>query len=271
MTSVAIVGPTRSGKTAECAIPGVLDWVGPAILLSVKRDLLDTTIARRRQLGQVRVFDPGGLLGAQREPRRRRSSAGELARWSPLRNADTATGAKRAGEAMAAWTPQAGVDGGMDFWTSQGKLLFTGLLGAAALSEQRSMRAVAQWVFNMTMPGVPGGCEPEAILRRAIKRPGDQGGAPRRRRCTWRRSGTSPTTGSKSSVYATAVTVVRSVARPARHRRHRPRPTTAASGSISTGCSTPAPTATRPTPCTWSCPTTTTSGCPRSSPGCCRT
>ena len=62
VTSVAIVGPTRSGKTAECAIPGVLDWAGPAILLSVKRDLMDTTIARRRQLGEVRVFDPGGFL-----------------------------------------------------------------------------------------------------------------------------------------------------------------------------------------------------------------
>src|SRR4029077_15950531 len=40
ISSVAIVGPSRSGKTAECAIPGVLDWDGPAVLLSVKRDLL---------------------------------------------------------------------------------------------------------------------------------------------------------------------------------------------------------------------------------------
>ena len=64
VTSVAIGGPTRSGKTLECAIPAVLDWVGPAILLSVKRDLMDTTIARRRKLGEVRVFDPGGLSAA---------------------------------------------------------------------------------------------------------------------------------------------------------------------------------------------------------------
>jgi len=55
VTSVALVRPTRSGKTAECAIPAVLDWVGPAILLSVKRDLMDTTIHRRREVGQVRV------------------------------------------------------------------------------------------------------------------------------------------------------------------------------------------------------------------------
>ena len=62
ISSVAIVGPSRSGKTAECAIPGVLDWDGPAVLLSVKRDLLDATVHRRRQLGQVRVFDPAGIV-----------------------------------------------------------------------------------------------------------------------------------------------------------------------------------------------------------------
>ena len=42
--------------------PGVLDWDGPAILLSVKRDMLDATIKRRRNLGEVRVFDPSGLV-----------------------------------------------------------------------------------------------------------------------------------------------------------------------------------------------------------------
>jgi type IV secretion system protein VirD4 len=84
-----------------------LDWVGPAILLSVKRDLMDATIVRRRQLGQVRVFDPGGFLTGNEHPAVT-MPAGELARWSPLRDAHTATGAKRAGEALAAWTPRPG-------------------------------------------------------------------------------------------------------------------------------------------------------------------
>lgn len=169
VTSVAIVGPTRSGKTAECAIPGVLDWHGPAILLSVKRDLMDTTIARRRSLGQVRIFDPGGYLAESERPGFE-VHPNELARWSPLRNAHTATGAKQAGEALAAWTPQSGVEGGMSFWTTQGKLLFTGLLGAAALSDRRSMSELAEWVFSMTMPGDgnPDGCRPAEILHRAI-------------------------------------------------------------------------------------------------------
>ena len=170
VTSVAIVGPTRSGKTAECAIPAVLDWVGPAILLSVKRDLLDTTIGRRRHLGSVRVFDPGGLLSRNVNPAIHIDDD-EVARWSPLRNAHTATGAKKAGEALASWTPQAGVEDGMNFWTTQGKVLFTGLLGAAALSERRSMKDVAEWTFNMTMPDSPGGCPQEDILKRAIEEP----------------------------------------------------------------------------------------------------
>lgn len=169
VSSVAIVGPTRSGKTAECAIPGVLDWEGPAILLSVKRDLMDTTIRRRRSLGQVRVFDPGGYL-QQSRPSANGPRPAELARWSPLRNAHTATGAKQAGEALAAWTPQVGVEGGMSFWTTQGKLLFTGLLGAAALSDERSMGDLAEWVFTMTMPGDgnAAGCAPAEILERAL-------------------------------------------------------------------------------------------------------
>jgi len=204
VSSVAIVGPTRSGKTAECAIPGVLDWVGPAILLSVKRDLMDTTIARRRDLGEVRVFDPGGFL-AHNQSADVTVPPEELARWSPLRNAGTASGAKRAGEAIASWTPQAGVDGGMNFWTSQGKVLFTGLLGAAALSRERSMQAVAQWVFNMTMPG-EGVCEPERILTAAMREPDKRQAAEAailHLAAVWNK----PDPKLKSSVYATAVTV----------------------------------------------------------------
>jgi type IV secretion system protein VirD4 len=206
VSSVAIVGPTRSGKTAECVIPGVLDWDGPAILLSVKRDLMDTTIARRRQLGQVRVFDPGGFL-AQNENPDVSVAAGEFARWSPLRNAHTASGAKRAGEAIAAWTPQAGVEGGMNFWTSQGKLLFTGLLGAAALSDARSMNSVANWVFNMTMPRPQQPCEPMDILNDKLRDTDTfeaANAATMHLAAIWTKSDDKL----KSSVYATAVTVV---------------------------------------------------------------
>ena len=204
LTSVAIVGPTRSGKTAECAIPAALDWEAPAILLSVKRDLLDNTIVRRRRLGEVRVFDPGGLARRNVNPTVTISEA-ELARWSPLRDAGSATGAKKAGEALASWTPQAGVEG-MSFWTTQGKILFTGLLGAAALSGARSMKAVAEWTFNMTMPDSPGGCPPKDILEAAINDPATADAAEAailHLAAVWNKADDRL----KASVYATATTV----------------------------------------------------------------
>ena len=153
ITSVAIVGPTRSGKTSECAIPGVLDWDGPAILLSVKRDLLDATIHRRRRLGEVRVFDPAGIVTAGDEADDVvKIERHEMGRWSPLRNAHTPSGAKKAGAALASWTPKAGIEDGK-FWESSGKILFTGLLGAAALDPvEPSMTTVARWVFTQDMP-----------------------------------------------------------------------------------------------------------------------
>ncbi|MCW2750387.1 MAG: Type secretory pathway VirD4 protein-like protein [Aeromicrobium sp.] len=156
ISSVAIVGPSRSGKTAECAIPGVLDWDGPAVLLSVKRDLLDATVRRRRQLGQVRVFDPAGIVTEPPvNPTEQWVEIGpeELARWSPLRNAGTPSGAKKAGEALAAWTPKAGIEGGGDFWANSGKILFTGLVGVAAIDpEAPSMAKLARWVFKQDQP-----------------------------------------------------------------------------------------------------------------------
>ena len=176
ISAVAIVGPTRSGKTAQCAIPGVLDWDGPAVLLSVKRDLLDATIRRRRQLGEVRVFDPSGLVTAKPyDPNERRVEveASELAKWSPLRNAGSPTGAKKAGAALASWTPKAGIEDSK-FWESSGKILFTGLLGAAALDETgASMANVARWVFEQDRPRPGEVSEVHTVLAaaRTSKRP----------------------------------------------------------------------------------------------------
>ena len=60
--SVAVIGPSRSGKTAN-VIAGLLDWDGPAVVVSVKRDLIDATRAARERNGETRVFDPSGVSG----------------------------------------------------------------------------------------------------------------------------------------------------------------------------------------------------------------
>ncbi len=54
-------GPPQSGKSAGLAVPALLEWDGPAVASSIKTDLLTCTIRRRRELGDVFVFDPFAL------------------------------------------------------------------------------------------------------------------------------------------------------------------------------------------------------------------
>ncbi len=140
--SVAVIGPSRSGKTVN-VIAGLLDWDGPAVVVSVKRDLIDATRTARDVCGETRVFDPSGVSGL--------ASAG-LARWSPLRAAGSPRGAQKAAAALAAAIPRSGVDGGADYWVKQAEILLTGLLGVAALAPGRTMLDVAHWVFTKDIP-----------------------------------------------------------------------------------------------------------------------
>lgn len=137
--AVAMLGPSRCGKTTA-AIAGILDWEGPAVLSSVKADLMAATIGWRRGQGEVRVFDPTG-------------STSELtACWSPLRDATSTLGAQRAARALVDAAPREGVEGGSDFWLKQAEILLSGLLWVAATSPGHSMRDVASWVFTQDHP-----------------------------------------------------------------------------------------------------------------------
>lgn len=140
--SVAVIGPSRSGKTVN-VIAGLLDWDGPAVVVSVKRDLIDATRVARDRVGTTQVFDPSGVSGLP---------ATGLARWSPLRAAATPRGAQKAAVALAASIPRSGVDGGADYWVKQAEILLTGLLGTAALDRDCTMLDVVHWVFTKDIP-----------------------------------------------------------------------------------------------------------------------
>ena len=133
--SVAVIGPTGTGKTTGFAIPALLEWDGPVIATSIRADLLEGTIAQRRTAGEVWVYDP---TGSTVEP-----SAG----WSPLRACRDWQQALR----MAAWlvsTARAGERGGLqdsDFWYAVAQKLLGPLLFAAARSGA-GMRDVVRWV-----------------------------------------------------------------------------------------------------------------------------
>ncbi len=136
-SAVAVIGPTRCGKTAN-AIAGILDWEGPAILSSVKSDLLGATLACRRAAGEVKVFDPTGATGVA------------TASWSPLRAANTVSGAQRAARALADAAPQGGADN-LNFFLAMARQLLWPILYAAAV-RGRTMTDVVRWILTQDRP-----------------------------------------------------------------------------------------------------------------------
>jgi type IV secretion system protein VirD4 len=130
--SVCVLGPAGSGKTVSVVIPTLLDWDGPAVVTSVKTDVVDATEARRRSVGPVLVYDPTGSTG--------RPSA----TWNPLAACRTWADAWQ----MASWLVDAAApnDGqrGEPFWTSKGRQLLAPLLFAAGTGGL-GMADVVRW------------------------------------------------------------------------------------------------------------------------------
>ncbi len=139
--AVALVGPSRSGKTTA-AVAGILEWEGPAVLSSVKADLLATTHGWRSSRGEARVYDPTSST----------TPKGASALWSPLQQAGTVVGAQRAARSLCDAAPRGGVEGGMDFWLAQAEILLSGLLFVAHHAH-RDMDAVCEWVLTQDRPG----------------------------------------------------------------------------------------------------------------------
>jgi len=129
-------GPPQSGKSAGLAMPALLEWDGPAVASSIKTDLLAGTVARRRRLGPVFVFDPFELSGAAAQT------------WSPLGNAQTWDGALEVAWRLAAAgeLDQRGVEGG-DFWAIAAEQRLAPLLFTAARTDA-GMEAVVRWAYG---------------------------------------------------------------------------------------------------------------------------
>jgi type IV secretion system protein VirD4 len=133
--SVCVLGPAGSGKTVSVVIPTLLDWDGPAVVTSVKTDVLDATVNRRDGIGPILIYDPTGSTGRPSD---------ELATWNPLAACRTWADAWQ----MASWLVDAAAPNGTDradFWTSQGRMLLAPLLFAAGTGG-RGMADVVRWV-----------------------------------------------------------------------------------------------------------------------------
>lgn len=184
-TSMLVVGPEGSGKTAGLAIPALLEWDGPVVAASVKADLLEATGRWRAERGGCCwVYDPTDTAGHALR-----------ASWSPLAGAHTWRGALRVAESMAQSGRQR-LDGA-DFWYSLGAKLLAPLLLAAS-SSGASMRQVVSWADRQDREEVA----------QLLKASGQQA-AVEAWQATWRRE---PRI--RSSVYSTVEQILRAFADP---------------------------------------------------------
>ncbi len=152
--SVAVIGPTQSGKTTALAVPAILAWDGPVLAASVKTDLVRDTLAWRRRVGSVWCFDPAATTGLTASD------------WSPLDAARTWSGARRVAADLTEVTrgPATTADG--EFWYATAAKLLAPLLFAAA-SADLTMADVVRWVDTQDVTEVAAlleaaGC-PEAL------------------------------------------------------------------------------------------------------------
>lgn len=136
-SAVVVVGPSRCGKTANVTA-GVLDWNGPAVLSSVKDDLFNATIGRRRQLGKVFVFDPFGELPNDLGDNVQRVG------WSPLQASTSISGAQQAAATLLDAEATEGVTNA-NYWSTKGQQLLWPMLFAAATGGA-NMGDVVRWL-----------------------------------------------------------------------------------------------------------------------------
>jgi type IV secretory pathway TraG/TraD family ATPase VirD4 len=127
---LAVVAPPRAGKSTGYVIPWLLDHPGPALVLSVKRDVYEATVERRSRLGRVWVYDPFGE---------------ESCSFSPLCTAYTWEGAIRAALALAGAARHDQASAATDFWDREAAVLLAPLMHAASLGGY-DMAAVLEWL-----------------------------------------------------------------------------------------------------------------------------
>lgn len=137
---VLVLGPQRSRKTTSMVIPTLLEWHGPAVVTSIRTDVLSGSVRRRAAAGQVTVFDPAERL-----------VEGRLVRaWNPIDGCRTWEGAVLTAHALVEAGRMTGRSGVRDeqFWYNMAKQLLEALLYAAGATG-RTMADVHSWVKTM--------------------------------------------------------------------------------------------------------------------------
>jgi hypothetical protein len=140
--SLLVVGPAYSGKTSGVTIPALLEWPGPAVVCSLRGELLDQTIGWRSHQGEVHVYDPAATTGYPRSG------------WSPLAGCTTWQGAIRvARDLTVAARASLGPGGGDESARSADDVLWSGSMSMAlapypyaAVVAGQPMGTVIDWI-----------------------------------------------------------------------------------------------------------------------------
>lgn len=161
--AVLIVGPARSGKS-QIAISAILehDWT-PAVLSSVKTDLIASTVRRRLQLGDVAIFDPLQtvdpntvetiLAPVRQRAEQTKQNLGRLTYigWSPVSASTTISGAQQMARRLVEAAPVGNDVNDRSYWQTQAERVVWPMLHAAALGSY-TMADVVRWVVLGDQP-----------------------------------------------------------------------------------------------------------------------
>ena len=124
----------RSGKTTSVAIPSIVEAPGPVIATSNRRDLSDTTMGIRSDVGRPWLFDPQAIA----------SNGTPTFYYNPLRLVRDTTDARKLAAIFDASTRDANARTDAH-WDTAGKELLAWLMLAAA-ADHRPLGAVWEWV-----------------------------------------------------------------------------------------------------------------------------
>lgn len=132
----------------------IRNWGGPAIVVSVKSDLINGTIYDRSLLpgADIKCFDPTNSTGLG------------TSTWTPLRDAVTVNGALRASSQIVKSAPSTGTVEGGDHWRKQAEILLSALMVVAANSD-KTMADIARWITAQDMPTEKSPGEVAALIK----------------------------------------------------------------------------------------------------------
>jgi len=137
---VGLIAPPRRGKTGELAC-NIIDAPGAVVATSTKFDIVELTAPLRSQRGEVYLFNPEGLAGAE-----------STLRWNPVIGCEQVNVAtERAGYLLAGAPTMANVSD-RDFWQSQAVRVLRALMHAAAI-KGGTMLDVLAWVSDIQGSG----------------------------------------------------------------------------------------------------------------------